>query len=91
MYRAGRSTDEQDVAVALELRALVAGQGVLDGERVQRELVGDLSDLLGRRAEEPDPGHAVLIARVLEGLVEARRILDPLSGDVHAVVDQWAH
>ena len=63
--------------------ALMPGEGVLDGERVQGELRGDGGDFLLGRAVETDPRHAVVVAHVLEGLAEVHRILDPAAVHVH--------
>ena len=62
----GPQHDEQGVAVALELRALVGDDRVLDGQLVQLELVGQRGQLVLVGAVQPDPGHGVVV------LVQAR-------------------
>ena len=66
----GRSTMNIGVSVAIELRPLMSVQRVFDGERVQAELVRDLAQLRLVGTVQPDPGHAVTLAHLLEGLVE---------------------
>jgi hypothetical protein len=56
---------ESGVSIALELGALVGVNCVLDGKRVQGELFGDRGDLLGGRAEHPDPAEARTGARAV--------------------------
>jgi hypothetical protein len=52
---------EPAVAVALELRALMSVQGVLDGEWMQPELRGDLLELVLARLEQPGPHEAARV------------------------------
>jgi hypothetical protein len=82
---------EQDVAVALQLRSLVGVDGVLDGQAVQAELLGDGLDLLLARAQEADPAEAAspvgAPAELLEGVVERRGDGGTLAVDVDRVVD----
>ena len=54
---------EQVGGVAVELRALVGAERVLDGEFVQAELGGQLVELILGRATEVDPHHGVGLAR----------------------------
>ena len=51
--------------VAVELRALVRAERVLDGELVQAELVGELVELLLRRTAQVHPHHRVGVLEVL--------------------------
>ena len=82
--------DEQGVAVAFELGALVGGDGVLDRELGQVELVGDLVDLDLIRAQQADPGEAAALAGAFaqqrEGAVEGVRAGDALAVNVEGVV-----
>ncbi len=48
----------------------MAVQRVLDGERMEAELVRDLTQLSLVRPIQPDPGHAVTLAHLLERLVQ---------------------
>ncbi len=69
----GSQHDEQGVAVALELRALMAGQRILDGQLVQAELGGDLAHLHLAGPVQADPAHAVAIAHEPERLGQGVR------------------
>ena len=86
---AGRPQDhEQRVAVALELRALVGVDRVLDGEFVQVELRGERLQFERVGPVEPDPGHAVgLVAQRREASVSARWRALPLAVGVDGAVD----
>ncbi len=82
--------EEQRVLVALELRPLVGGEGVLDGERVQAELLLDGGELLLARLVQADPDEVAGLGRELADPAElARRevVDDPLplavDGAVH--------
>ena len=82
---------EQDIAVALQLRALVGLDSVLDRQAVQVELLGDRVDLLRGRVHQPDPAEAVAAGRagaqLHEGLVEGFRLHHPFAVNVDGVVD----
>lgn len=65
--------DEEGVAVALQLGALVGLEGVLDGELVEVELGGQGVELGLGGAVQADPGHAVgLVAQPPERLRQGR-------------------
>lgn len=67
----GAQDDEEGVAVALQLGALMGLQGVLDGEFVEVELGGQGVQFGLRRTVQADPGHPVgLLAQLPEGLGE---------------------
>ena len=57
----GAQHDEGGVAVALQLGPLVLVDGVLDGQLVQVELVGDGVDLVASGAQHADPGEAAAV------------------------------
>jgi hypothetical protein len=82
---------EQHVAVAFYLGPLVCADRVLDGEAVQRELLRDRLDLLGRRAQEPDPAEAAAmvgaLAQLRERPVQRARRGSSLAVDIDGVVD----
>ena len=74
--------------VALDLRALVGVHGVLDGEGVQPEGLGDVGDLLGVGLVEPDPDEALLAAAdLLDRLAMAPAALEAAAVDVDRAVD----
>jgi hypothetical protein len=83
----GAEDREEQAVVALELGALVCLDGVLDGELVEGELGSDRVQLLRRRAVEPDPAHAVLIAEQFVGDVQGGRLGVAVSVDVDGVLD----
>ena len=58
----------------VELGALVLGDGVLDGQLVEAELVGQLGELLVGRGAEVDPHEGVGLGEVL-GHVGHREVL----------------
>lgn len=79
---------EQRVVVDLQLGALMRGQGVLDGQRVQGELLGDAVELLLRGLVEADPDEGVADATaVVEAVGEVAGPLRPASVAVDGVVD----
>ncbi len=80
----GRSEHQEErVAVPLELGALVALPGVLDGVLVQVELTRDGGELGIVRTEQSDPGEvAPGVGR------QGRRTADATSSDVDGVVDE---
>lgn len=47
--------------VVLELGALMGALGVLDGQLVEAEALGDLTELLGAGLEEPQPDELALL------------------------------
>ena len=57
--------EEQVRGIAVELRALVRPESVLDGQLVQAELVGELVELRDRGAAEVHPHHGVRLSEVL--------------------------
>ena len=79
--------DEERLAVALELRALVALARVFDGERMQAELLGDGVELGIGRPVEADPREAAVLLARLEGLLEGRRRGDARAVAVDRIVD----
>ena len=89
---AGRSQDdEQRPVVSLYLGPLVGLDGVLHGQRVQPELLGDRGKLLLGGLVEPDPCQPVLFAAGLVGLLEGRGVYCPatvhVDGAVHDHID----
>ena len=83
----GLQHEERHVAVALQLRALMADERVLDRERVQVEHLGDRAHLLGIRAVEPDPRHAAVRPRLGEHL-DRGPARHPAAVSVHGGVDE---
>ena len=83
----GLQHQERHVAVALELRALMALERVLDGERVQVEHLRDLAHLVGVGPVQPHPGHAAVGARLGEHL-GGGAARDPAAVPVHGGVDE---
>ncbi len=86
----GLEYDEEGVAVTLDLGALVGLDGVLDGEGVQPEDLGQPLDLGGLRLVQPDPdvrvvdlGGGVVLADEADGLRDAGDV-DALAGDIGA-------
>ena len=88
---AGRPQDEeQAVAVALELRALVRLDCVLDSELVEVELARDRGELLLARLVEAEPGDGV---GGLAGGVQLREVVRlryPLAVAVDGAIDDHA-
>ena len=82
----GLQDDEGDVAVALELRALVGAERVLDGQRVQGELVAQRRELLRRGLVEVDPDEGAGLLARLAGVVE-RQVAAPPAVLVHGALD----
>ena len=82
-YRAGLRTTKIDVAVQLELRALVGVDRVLDGEGMEVELLDDLGELLLGRLVEPEPHEAAVVLARRQG---ARQVAD-LTGAPALAVD----
>lgn len=58
----GLHDDEVDVVVAFQLGALVGVDGVLDGERVQAEDLGEVGQFGGGRLVQADPDEAGAVA-----------------------------
>jgi hypothetical protein len=80
--------DEQRVVVHLQLGPLVGGQGVLDGQRMQPELVGDQVELAFRRLVQADPQKTVATRACLrEGVGEVLWGLRPLPVPVDGAID----
>lgn len=81
----GLEDGEEDVAVLLDLGALVGVDGVLDGERVQAEQVGDAGELrLGGLVQaEPDEAATAVLAYPGDGLLHAGGglLADPVAVD----------
>jgi hypothetical protein len=79
---------EQRVAVALQLRALVGDDGVLDRDLMQAELLRDRAELGLGRPEQADPGHAVLaLAEQPGGIGDRGRGVPALATDVDRGID----
>jgi hypothetical protein len=75
---AGRPQDhERRFVIAFQLRSLVRVDGILDGQVVQIELLGNGVDLIGAGSQQPDPTEAApaawTAAQRLEGLIQRRR------------------
>ena len=85
----GLEHDEERVAaVDLELGALVGVDGVLDGQRVQLEVLAHRLDHARARVVQPDPHEAVLagVGLAQRGL-ELDAAAQPLAALVEAAVD----
>ena len=89
----GLEHDEDGVAVAVELRALVGVQGVLDGERMQVPELGDLVELGLRRLGQADPREAAVGGGIRGGVGQRRRagpadpaVVDPDVDDHRSIM-----
>lgn len=83
---------EQDVAVLLDLRPLVGVDGVLDGDRVQPEQLGDPRELRLGGFVQPQPDEAMTAVTTAsadpgDGLLDAGRGLLALAVAVDDAVD----
>ena len=86
---AGRAQGEEEGrAEALELRALVALEGILDGQLMQVELGRHRLQLVEGGPVEADPGDAAVRAGELVRLVEVDRVAEALAVDVDGAVDE---
>jgi hypothetical protein len=70
----GVARQEQVARVAIDLRALVRLEGVLDGHGMQVELAGQPGEVVGRRVHEVDPDDRVGLGESL-GHVREREVL----------------
>ncbi|GAA3058756.1 hypothetical protein GCM10020000_47000 [Streptomyces olivoverticillatus] len=85
----GLEDGEEDVAVALQLGPLVGLDGVLDGQRVEVEHLGDLGELRLGRLVQAEPQEAVAVFAYLpDGFLDRVRngLPDAVAVD-HAVDD----
>ena len=83
----GLEHDEDGVAVAVELGALVGMEGVLDGEGMEVPELGHLVELGLRRVGEADPREAPFRGPIGGGLGQVRRAGPPDAAVVHPDVD----
>ena len=77
---------EQHVAVALQLRALVSGDGVLDRQVVDSELSSNRPYFAGVGTVQPDPAHPLLLTQQLIGQFQGRRLRPTTPVHVHGVI-----
>jgi hypothetical protein len=63
------------VGVPVQLGPLVRLDGVLDGERMQPELIADLDDVLGRWRAQVDPDDGVGIGQVVGDIFDREVLL----------------
>jgi hypothetical protein len=87
----GPQDDERHVAVLLDLRPLVRRDGVLDGERMQRELVRHGIHLVSVGPDESDPAERLLpfagCLQLLDRAAERRRPGHTVTSRVDGVLD----
>jgi hypothetical protein len=89
----GLEDREQRVVVPLQLGPLVRVDGVLHGQRVQPELLGDPGEFLIGRLVQTDPCEAAIAAHVVHRLTGSQTagVLDPSALPVdRAVHDRGA-
>ncbi len=79
--------EEQVVAVGLQLGALVRVHRVLDGERVQPELLRDLGEVVLAGIREPDPHEAATRPHLCDGCRQRRRSVDAPALSVDRAAD----